>query len=161
MWRAWASWKGTGPGREERCKCATMPATRCVCIIPGTRPHRSGGSAKFLRCELLTTRGECNASLLGHRSRSCALCWHRVGSAGECSPEISRLVHTGGKGRTSGCLLLLAHSGHGSRAHICAATFGRHECTTPSLRLFSKARTTIFATFPALFLLDRRAPVNS
>jgi hypothetical protein len=29
-------------------------------------------------------------------------------------PEISRLVHTGGKGRTPGCLILRANSGHGS-----------------------------------------------
>ena len=57
-------------------------------------------------CIALTTRGECNASLLGHRPRSCALCWHSVRAAGECSPEISRLVHTEGKGRTSGCLIL-------------------------------------------------------
>jgi len=57
-----------------------------------------GAQRFFCRCELLTIIGECNASLLGHRPRSCALCWHSVGAAGECSPEISRLVHTEGKG---------------------------------------------------------------
>ena len=120
-----------------------------------------GAQRNLCRCELLTTCSECNASVLGHRPRSCALCWHSVGAAGECSPEISRLVHTGGKGRTSGCLILRTNSGHGSRAHICRATFGRHECTTPSLRPFSCARTTMFATFQALFLLKKKPPVNS
>ena len=51
-------------------------------------------------------------------------------------PEIARLVLTGGKGRTHGCLILRANSGNGSQAHICIVTFGRHECTTSSLRPF-------------------------
>ena len=72
-----------------------------------------GAQRNFCRCELLTTCVECNESLLGHRPRSCALCWHSVGAEGECSPEISRLVHTKGKGRTSGCLILRQTVGMG------------------------------------------------
>ena len=131
-------------------RCRQRGVVACA-SFPERALSARGAQRNFCRCELLTTRGECNASLLGHRPRSCALCWHRAGAAVECSPQISRVLHTGGKGRTSGCLLLREDSGHGSRAHICAATFGRHESTTPSLRLFSRARTTIFATLSALF----------
>jgi len=65
--RARRSWTFTEPGREERRKSPTVPATwrGCVCNIPGTctspdlgwpRPQRSGGAAKFLSVQTISQR---------------------------------------------------------------------------------------------------------
>ena len=116
-----------------------------------------GGTDISLCSNHFATLGECSAGLLGHRARSCARCWHSDGAAGECSPEISRWVQTEGKGRTPGCLIFEANRKQGSQARICSPTFGRHDCTTPSVRPFSRARTTIFATFQVPLLLSKRS----
>ena len=122
-------------------------------------PSALGGDSEVsLGSNQFATRGDCSAALLGHHACSCARCWHSDGAAGECSPETSRLVHTGSKVPNPGCLTLWANGGNGSRAHFCSATFGRHVCNPPSLRPFSRAQTTIFATFQAPFSLSKSGP---
>ena len=51
-------------------------------------PQRTVASAQSpLQINSLKPRWECAATLLGHRSRSCAKSWHSFGASGEFQPE--------------------------------------------------------------------------
>jgi hypothetical protein len=145
--------EGRSDASAERCRRRASSSLPPSLELRRARPWpalwggRAEDSAVFSRHEPFTSRAECDATLLGRHACSCARCWYSDGAAGECCPDSSRLVLTGGGGRTPGCLNLRGNGGHGSPAHICSATFGRHESATPSLRPFSPRAPTIFATF--------------
>ena len=81
--------------RKPRCVAAeTFPGVATRQTLARLWDGRAAVLAVFSGFKPFTTRGECNGTLLGHRSRSCARCWPSDGAAGECSTDSLRLVLT-------------------------------------------------------------------
>ena len=84
---------------------------------------------------------ECEEFVFGHRARSCALCWHSCGAAGELCPESSRLVLTGGGRRTPGCQKNVLRGEWRCYARFSDETFGCQAFTPPSCDHFRRVFT--------------------
>ena len=60
--------------------CAPFPGLETRQTLARRALSARGVQRTFSLCKPLTTFGECNAALLGHRARSCTLCWRSDGA---------------------------------------------------------------------------------
>jgi hypothetical protein len=146
--------------KPRRVAAETFPGVATRQTLARLWDGRAEASAVFSWFKPLTTRGECNAMLLGHRSRSCARCWFSDGQQANAAltarawrslEKIGELMAALLCGRTAGM-----DPNSTSAAQLLAATTAQ----PPPCAQFGAHKPPFSLHFKPLFRFPKGAPGN-